>query len=38
LELKDRIVWVSGDRFVFEADGGYGEGKGMQGVKIRKKQ
>jgi hypothetical protein len=37
LELKDRVISISEDRFVFEADEGYGDSKGKQGVKVRKK-
>jgi hypothetical protein len=37
LELKDRIISISADRFEFEAYAGYGDGKGTRGVKVRKK-
>ncbi len=37
LELKDRIVSISEDRFVFEALEGYGDAKGKQDTRIRKK-
>ena len=38
LELKDRIVSISEDRFVFEAYEGYGDTKGKQEVKVRRKR
>lgn len=37
VELKDRIVSISEDRFVFETFEGYGENNGKQDTKIRKK-
>jgi len=37
LELKDRIISISEERFVFEAYEGYGDAKGKQEVKVRKK-
>ncbi len=37
LELKDRIISISDDRFVFEAFEGYGASKGKQDTRIRKK-
>lgn len=35
IELKDRILSISNDRFVFETCDGYGGNKGRQGVKVR---
>lgn len=37
LELKDRIISITAERFVFEAHAGYGKGNGKRDVKLRKR-
>jgi hypothetical protein len=37
INLKDRIVSITADRFVFEALDGYGDTKGKRTTKIRRK-
>ena len=37
LELKDHIISLTEDKFVFEAEEGYGSGKGTQESRVRQK-
>jgi len=37
IDLKDRIISISADKFVFEALGGYGETNEKRSTKLRKK-
>ena len=37
IKLQDRILWISADKFVFEALDGYGQSKGQRSTKLRKK-
>jgi hypothetical protein len=38
VELKDRVISISEDKFVFEALEGYGESNGKRTAKVRKKE